>query len=277
MEETQQPKKGNWKRVVQIIILVAAIAVCAVSIYNIVAITTEDQESNASTEKMRSYVTRNTGTEKQSEATPAETAEAQPTPTGQLPAEQTLDIDFEGLREINPEVIAWIDIPGTDISYPVVQSEDKNYYLDYSADGTPNRAGAIFVDYRNASDFSEHNTIVYGHRMNNGSMFGNLNLYTDPEYAAEHPYVYIYVPGEENPRVYEVFSSRETSAKLESDAYRLDFPSDGEFLEWTEVLREDGSWLEGTEFEADDVIVTLSTCVRGDASNRFVVEAKRVS
>lgn len=191
--------------------------------------------------------------------------------------EEMLSIDFAGLQSINPEVIGWIDIPGTDISYPVVQSEDKNHYLDYSADGTRNRAGAIFVDHRNASDFSEPNTIIYGHRMNNGSMFGNLNAYADSAYAAEHPYIYIYVPGESAPRCYEVFSSRETSARLEAEPYRLDFNSGGEFLEWIEILHEDGNWAEGIDFEPDDTILTLSTCVRGNEQNRFVVEAKRIA
>ena len=81
-----------------------------------------------------------------------------------------LQVDFAGLKKVNPDVIAWIQIPALDISYPVVQGKDNYYYLHHMFDGQENKNGSIFVDYHNQPDFSDSNTIVYGHNMKNGSV-----------------------------------------------------------------------------------------------------------
>ena len=76
-----------------------------------------------------------------------------------------LKIDFEGLQAVNPDVIAWIDIPGLSISYPVVQGTDNAYYLHHLFTGEYNSSGSIFADWHNQQDFTDPNTIVYGHNM----------------------------------------------------------------------------------------------------------------
>ena len=81
-----------------------------------------------------------------------------------------LQVDFAGLKKVNPDVIAWIQIPALDISYPVVRGKDNDYYLHHMFDGQENKNGSIFVDYHNQPDFSDSNTIVYGHNMKNGSV-----------------------------------------------------------------------------------------------------------
>lgn len=82
-----------------------------------------------------------------------------------------LQIDFDGLRKVNPDVIAWIDIPGAGISYPVLQGEDNSYYLTHLASGQFGISGSIFMDYHNRQDFSDQNTIIYGHNMKDDSMW----------------------------------------------------------------------------------------------------------
>ena len=86
-----------------------------------------------------------------------------------------LQVDFEGLKAQNPDVVAWIQIPALDISYPVVQGKDNSYYLHHMFDGKENKNGSIFIDYHNQPEFTDSNTIVYGHNMKNGSMFGTLD------------------------------------------------------------------------------------------------------
>lgn len=81
-------------------------------------------------------------------------------------------IDFASLWNLNPDVYAWIDVPGTEISYPVLQSaEDISYYLEHTIEGEKTLPGAIYSENYNSKDFSDYNTILYGHNMRNGTMF----------------------------------------------------------------------------------------------------------
>ena len=90
-----------------------------------------------------------------------------------------LTLDFEQLYEINSDFKFWIDIPDTNISYPVVQASDNDYYLRRTFEGNSNVGGVVFVDYRCAADLSGRNVVIYGHRMNDGSMFASLKSYMD--------------------------------------------------------------------------------------------------
>ena len=101
-------------------------------------------------------------------------------------------IDFDALRAINDDAVAWLYCPDTVIDYPVMRAGDYDYYLHHLADGTPNPNGSLFIDYNNASDFSDELTVIYGHHMKSGSMFGGLKGYKDQVYYNEHPYMYLY-------------------------------------------------------------------------------------
>ncbi len=113
--------------------------------------------------------------EPQAESEPAEPSEPEPEPLS-YPTEPPLAVDFESLKAINPDVKGWLYIEALDISYPVVQGPDNDTYLHTTYEGTSrtNFAGSIFLDYQNQDDFSDGNTIVYGHNMKNLSMFGKL-------------------------------------------------------------------------------------------------------
>lgn len=128
-----------------------------------------------------------------------------PQPTQQSPdvqSEQTqqpeeyapIQIDFDALRQDSPDVVGWIYCPDTVLNYPVVQGQDNDFYLRHLADQTYNYSGSIFVDSRNAGDFSDFHTIVYGHNMRNGSMFSVLEEFRDPEFRKAHPVMYLLTP-----------------------------------------------------------------------------------
>ena len=104
-------------------------------------------------------------------------------------------IDFDGLRAINKDIVAWIQIPGIGVDYPVVQGEDNEYYLHYTFDGKENIAGSIFLDYRNRADFTDRKVILYGHNMQDGSMFSHLAKYQDKDFREEQGRVILYLPG----------------------------------------------------------------------------------
>ena len=120
-------------------------------------------------------------------------------------ARTLLDMDLAALRGENGDVIGWIEIPGTPISYPLLQGADNQYYLNHNWKKEYNAGGSIFMEAKNRADFDNFNTLIYGHRMSDNSMFNSLRHYTDQEYAAQHPYIYIAT--DEGVRVYEVFAA----------------------------------------------------------------------
>lgn len=102
--------------------------------------------------------------------------------------------DFEALESAYPDIRAWIFSPGTLLDYPVVQSGDNAYYLEHLPDGTANRNGSVFMDWRNQGDFTDRLTAVYGHHIRGGRMFSVLDGYKDQAYYEEHPFLYLYTP-----------------------------------------------------------------------------------
>lgn len=176
-------------------------------------------------------------------------------------------VDFETLQAQNPDIVAWIYCPDSRIHYPVVQGESNQDYLHRSHTGEYNSNGSLFLDFRNLSDFSDFNNIIYGHNMSNGAMFGMLKAYANPDYYKEHPTMWLLTPDK---------------------AFRLDLfagfvtPSDSETYEifsYIEDLHQRLAYsLEQSTFDAGDVdisqisqIVTLSTCSYEYATARYVV------
>ena len=186
-----------------------------------------------------------------------------------------IDVDFEKLKSINDDVIGWIYVDALpDISYPIVQGKDNQTYLHQTYEKNYNFAGTIFVDYENGRDFNDCNTLVYGHNMKNGSMFGHLKKFTEDEKLYNNDrYFWILTP-DKNYR-YEIISAYTTG--VNSDTYTL-FKGPGE--EFEEYLKKIKSYsdikTEDTELTIKDKIVTLSTCT-GNESTRFVVQGKRVN
>jgi len=104
------------------------------------------------------------------------------------------EINFEALRAINKNAAAWLYCPGTAIDYPVMKTDDYSYYLTHLPDGTENANGSLFIDYNCSPDFNSRLTVVYGHHMKSGAMFGSLKGYKAQSYYDEHPYMYLYMP-----------------------------------------------------------------------------------
>lgn len=186
-----------------------------------------------------------------------------------------LEVDFQVLQGINSDVIGWLYVEALDgISYPMVQGEDNDRYLHHTYEGKYNFAGTIFIDCENSRDFSDCNTIVYGHNMKNGSMFGQLKNYVNKqETYAKSKYFWILTP--EADYRYEIIAAYTTG--VDSDTYTF-FTSPGEkFLEYLENIR---AWsvinTTSRKFTVRDKVVTLSTCT-GNDSTRFVVQGVRVN
>lgn len=213
---------------------------------------TED-EINEMLSGMKATETAETATEEQSEVIP---------------------VKFEELQAVNPDIYAWITVPGTVIDYPILQhASDNTYYLMHNIDGSYGYPGCIYTENLNSKDFTDNNTVIYGHNMKNGSMFAQLHKFEDPDFFNENREVLIYLPDEvlhytifaahiyddrhllysfdfTDPEVYQkyldsIFSTRDMSANIDKDI----------------------------TVTTDDQIITLVTCIGSQPNNRLLVQA----
>ncbi len=195
-------------------------------------------------------------------------------PYSDLPEYAAPEVDFDELLKINSDVIGWIEVEAIpSISYPIVQAEDNDYYLRRTIYEKKNSAGSIFVDYSNGNPFSDCNTIIYGHNMKNGSMFGLLsNLYEDEKYK-ESPYIWICTPN--GKYRYEIFSMQ--YAHVNSNTYTFYQNPGDDFLQYLIKMASVSEVDFKTPYlSEDDRIITLSTCT-SDKSTRFVVQARWIA
>ena len=198
-------------------------------------------------------------------AQPEETAPPAPDPY----AEALSRMDFSALREVNSEVFGWIYIPGTTISYPLVQGQDNDYYLNHTWKKTYGSVGAIFLECQNHADLSDFNTIVYGHRMNNNSMFGPLRRYQKQSFWEAHPYLYL--TDDSGTHQYEIFAAYEAS--VSSVTYQLGFSGTTSKQAFLEECLSRSVLTTGITPTENDHILTLSTCTGNGHATRWVVQA----
>lgn len=202
------------------------------------------------------------------------TPEAEPTPVYVDPyADALQNMDFVALREKNEDVLGWIVIPNTKLSYPLVQGEDNEYYLNHTWRKSYNSVGAIFMECKCSADLSDYNTIIYGHRMNNRSMFGILLNYKNQSYWEEHPRVYI--TDDSGTHIYEIFAAHEV--ELNSPTYWLGVTTQEHRQEFIDFALERSVIDTGIVPTVDDQFVTLSTCTGSGHDTRWVVQAVRVT
>lgn len=180
-------------------------------------------------------------------------------------------IDFDSLKEINEDVIGWLEMEAIDINYPIAQAGDNNYYLHRTIQKTDNFAGSIFLDYQNHKNFGDRNSIIYGHNMKNGSMFGTLRKYREQETYDKSPYFWVYTP--DFIYKYEIFSCAEVD--VYSKDYQITFRTRESFEEFLERCKDQSLVENDVEVEYGDTVITLSTCT-GNEATRFIVQGKRV-
>lgn len=182
-----------------------------------------------------------------------------------------LFVDFDGLEKVNKDIVAWIDFPGQDISYPVVRTEDNSYYLKYTFEGKKNSMGCVFEDCRNGKPFTDGNTIFYGHNMKNGSMFGSLKRYLEEEHYKQFPYFDVYTPD----GTYRCFIRACCRAPAKEESYPVGFASEQEKEEFVQGMKSRGEYEIADETVPNAPLIMLSTCVGGgNYRDRFVVVAQ---
>ncbi len=175
---------------------------------------------------------------------------------------------FAELLQINPEVCAWLTVEDTHIDYPVVQGEDNAKYVNTDVYGEFSLSGSIFLDYRNAGDFTDSYSLLYGHHMEGGVMFGELAQFLKQDYFDEHPTGTLLLPN----RACRI----EIFACLQTDAYdtQVFYPgnlSEGELNQFLERIKEDSAQYREIGVSSQDRVIALSTCSDTSTNARTVV------
>ena len=183
-------------------------------------------------------------------------------------------VDLPALIEKNGDVKGWIYIKDTDISYPVLQGRDNQYYLFRTYEKEYLGAGSIFLEALNSGDFSDIHTIIYGHNMHNGAMFGTLDKFFKEEYRDEHPYVYVLLPdGTWNK--YEIFAAY--TAGIEDGTFTVFASGDANYKEYLDLINSKNTYKNTKAPENGEQILSLSTCTEdSDDYKRNVLQAKFV-
>ena len=183
-------------------------------------------------------------------------------------------VDFQGMWEINPDVYAWITIPQTSIDYPILQHpSDNTYYLNYNIDGSYGYPGCIYTESMNSKDFTDNNTVIYGHNMKNGTMFAGLHKFMDASFFEKNDKVYIYTPEKE--LNYTIFA-----AYVYDDRhllYSFNFADQAVYATYLEDIQGmrsmNANFREDVKVTGENKIITLVTCIANQDDKRLLIQA----
>lgn len=214
--------------------------------------------------------------QEQSEEAEEKSNVAQTTPEVTQDPEVTkpdIPINFKELQQENPDIYAWIRIPDTKIDYPVVQSvSDDTYYLNHTIEKKEGLPGSIYSESQNAQDFSDPNTVLYGHNMRNGSMFAGLHKYSDKDYMKKHQEITVYTA--DHILTYQIFAAVVYDNRHILNT--IDFQDATQFQSFLDSLKNarnlNNVYDDTVTVTTDDRLLTLSTC-NSNSEQRFIVEA----
>lgn len=185
---------------------------------------------------------------------------------------EVFSVNFAELQKINPDIVGWIVVKDTDISYPIVQGSDNDYYLNHTYKKSENYAGSIFMDYRASRDFSDQNTFIYGHNLYHGTMFAELQNYMKKDFFNAHPFVYLYTPhGNYKLQVFSAYTALDTS-----DSYQMQFNGEQGFANYINLVTSKSRYATDIVMTPSDKMVTLYTCSYEDGRNPENTEAEYI-
>ena len=249
------------RKIIALICLGLGLACGAIGIYKYI----EEKNAGKEYEKLQQEVVKE-------EPKPVEEPEPEPVSKVEIP------IDFAALQQQNPDVYAWIQVPGTEVDYPILQSSNENtYYLNHTIDGEEKKEGANFTENYNTKTFEDPNTVIYGHDMKNGSMFQSIHKYMDRSFFDKNRDIVIYMP--DQILRYKIFAAYLTDNRHLLMNYN--FWSKDEYQQYLNSIfsmRDMSAFIDTSmEVTNEDKIITLSTCYAGISTQRYLVQAVLVS
>ena len=237
-----------------ILMILICISVAGYASYKLVSTGMEYREGRVTYERVSSQFT----LEHKAAATEKEEPAVKKRKVQDSSPKPPMEIGWEGLKQENPDIVGWIYVEGVEgISYPILKAEDNDYYLHRLVDRTYNFAGSIFMDAQNSSDFTDPHTIIYGHNMQDRSMFGNLREFRENAAYNKSPYFWILTP--ERSMRYRIFCIA-TIGNYDR-LYTLFPERSSEYKDWLSYVESISIVpLEHEQLSEASTVVTLSTC-----------------
>lgn len=257
--------KKRRSRVIRTVVFVIALAVFLISAWQLLSIFLEYKRGSDEYDSLASQAEQLLETAQAEEENPGENQAEENPSTG--PWTQF----HSTMLAQNEDYVGWIIIEDTKINYPIVQFSDNSWYLNHTFEGQENSSGALFEDCGIPEKMEGKNVIVYGHNMKNGSMFANLKKFREDDFYESHKTFQVYT--ETGFYTYEIFAVCVVSP--DSDAYTLSFADDAAFLSYVEQMQAQSIMDTGVQVQAEDRIITLSTCVNNNR-DRLIVQARRL-
>ena len=264
--------KIKWKNIILILIIITSIITLLISIFNIIKWKIDSDKTNYEITNIQE----NINVEEIQDTENTEIIE----PVIEVPKENPywdyinmnmINVDFNGLKRTNPDVVGWLKVNGTNINYPFVQSSDNDYYLTHSFNKSYNGAGWVFLDYIN-NGTNNKNTIIYAHGRSNKTMFGTLkNVLNNGWLNNTNNYV-IKISTETENSLWQIFSVYRIPTT--SDYLQTNFNDETEYQNFLDMIKDRSSHNFDTNVASTDNILTLSTCYNN--SDKMVVHAKLI-
>lgn len=264
--------KIKWKNIILILIIITSSITLLISIFNIIKWKIDSNKTNYEITNIQE----NINVEEIQDTENTEIIE----PVIEVPKENPywdyinmnmINVDFNGLKRTNPDVVGWLKVNGTNINYPFVQSSDNDYYLTHSFNKSYNGAGWVFLDYRN-NGTNNKNTIIYAHGRSDKTMFGTLkNVLNNGWLNNTNNYV-IKISTETENSLWQIFSVYRIPTT--SDYLQTNFNDETEYQNFLDMIKDRSNHNFDTNVASTDNILTLSTCYNN--SDKMVVHAKLI-
>lgn len=261
------------RKILRFILSLAALGMLVYGGMNLAIYLLRGQESAKVNQQVVASVVATRPAETVPTATAPSVAETEPEETGRTTTEKPpISVDFDILHQMNADIVGWLYCEDTPINLPVVRGEDNDFYLDHLFDRTGNASGTLFADYRSSPDFSDVNTVIYGHNLKNGSMFRCLTYYKEQEYYDEHPTMWLLTP-EGDYRV-DVLAGLVTGSK---GLIYTPQPGSQEMQGILESCLAASTFVSNVTAQETDRFLTLSTCTYDFDEARYVLIGYLVS
>ncbi len=245
------------KKFLKITVFLVLVGVFAFSLFQVISILISRYTAKAHYESYDKYI--------MVETTPVQKETQVETIIQNTPTEEPkkVTIDFKSFIFDYPNAVGWIHSEGANLNYPVMQTRNNSYYIDHLPDGSKNIAGSLFTDFRNSSIGTDSNYIIYGHNMNNGSMFGSITNYKSQEYYDNYPYIDFYAFD----RDYRIELIAGCTVYVDSDVFDINFND----IDAINELVSNSTFKSKTKYTEGDKLVTLSTCTNITSDTRYVL------
>ena len=187
-------------------------------------------------------------------------------------SDRQISMDFTELLKINPDIKGWIFGEDTNVDYPVLQTDNNEFYLDHLYNKEANSSGSIFADYRNHGDFTDRITMLYGHHMRNGTMFGSIEQYASQDFYDSTPTMMLYTP--EGDYLIELISG--THENGDEQFVEFEFKTEEDFLKYVESFRERSTFKSDVVVQPGDKLISLCTCAYVFNNARYMLMGRLV-